>query len=88
MRSKPSVTLFILCFSLVAVSSCKRCYQCVVIDQNNELVFGYKEICERPNALEEYEEICKDGVKDAREQIAEDDDSTEYRCNCGSDIDF
>lgn len=79
MKYAPKFYLFL--FVLVVLgSACKRCYQCVVRDTaDDDLQWGYKEICVTKKDYEEYVTICEDAALAAS-------DSIDLYCDCGENL--
>ncbi len=73
---------------LFSFSSCKRCYQCIVVNSEDELQWGYNKVCERADALEDYEKICNDAVQDRIKELGPDSDETDISCKCGENLDI
>ena len=61
---KNSSKIFALLSILATLASgCKRCYQCVVRDAaDDEISWGYKEICVTKKDYEDYITICEEAA--------------------------
>lgn len=56
----------ILMIGLLA-GACKRCYQCVVVNEDEEVLWLYKEVCVNQRDFDAYQDICLDAVADSAE---------------------
>lgn len=57
---------------IMAGTSCKKCHVCTVLDENNNAVYNYLEVCGTNGDLEAYKKRCEAeyGVFD-------------FTCSCG-----
>lgn len=53
-------TVLILTVSLIGgLTSCKKCYQCTALDEDNAAFFDYQEICGTKRDFKNYEARCE-----------------------------